>query len=190
MNSIFEKHKWLKYVVGGFIVAIGILVIILAGVNPGSLPAIINIVIAASAMILGLFFLITSLFNESHKGFTPSLLLSAALLAGGITLLVIRFGSIGFAIPPLVIVYMLAILVLLFGCVSLVKGISLIVYKERVPLILLMFAAAVLGITLGILSLVFAKQLEVATFIILGIILVVFGILFIVFAALQDKKQK
>ena len=188
MNSIFEKHKWLKYVFGSFIVAIGILIIILAGVNVGKIQDVVNIVLAVALLVLGLFFLFTNLFNESHKGFAPTLLFSAVLLAAGITLLVLKF-ALNFGFDQKDTVYAISILTLVFGAVSLTKGISLIVYKEKISLILLMFLVATLGITLGILGIVFADKLVVATYIILGIIVVVFGILFIVFAAISDKKK-
>ena len=45
MNSLFNKYKWLKYVLGSFIIVIGIIIIILACLEPGLLDKVVNIVL-------------------------------------------------------------------------------------------------------------------------------------------------
>ena len=92
MNSLFEKYKWLKYVIGSFIIALGVLVIILASVGSGAVKTAITIVMAIAAMVVGLVFLLIALLSESHKGFTTTLLFGAIGLAAGIVLLVQYFG--------------------------------------------------------------------------------------------------
>ena len=81
MNSVLEKNKWIKYALGAFIIALGILIIVLACLNLGALESIITIVIAVSLLILGLVSLIITIFSETHKGFTYSLLISSLILA-------------------------------------------------------------------------------------------------------------
>ena len=54
MNSVFQKYKWLKYLVGGFIVMLGVLIIILACLNIGSVGNVINIVISVGLILIGL----------------------------------------------------------------------------------------------------------------------------------------
>ena len=191
MNTILEKYKWLRYALGAFIIALGILIIVLACLNLGKLQDVINIVIATSLIILGLVSLIVTIFSETHKGFTMSLLISAAIIAAGIILLIARFG-IGFAIPNILLVYIISVFTLVFGAACLFKLVSLIVYKEKKLLIAMMAVVAVAAITLGILGIVFAPKLDgliVASFVILGILVLVTGILMIVFAALNDKKK-
>ena len=55
MNSIFQKHKWLRYVIGSFVVALGVLIIILACLSTGQVPSIVNVVLSVGLMLLGLF---------------------------------------------------------------------------------------------------------------------------------------
>ena len=65
-------------------------------------------------------------------------------------------------------------------------------WKEKKPLIAALFAVAVVAITLGILGIVFAKDLGglvIAAYVILGILVLVTGVLMIVLAALNDKKK-
>ena len=191
MNTILEKYKWIRYALGAFIIALGILIIVLARLNLGKLQDVINIVIASSLLVLGLVCLIVTIFSETHKGFTMSLLISAAIIAAGIILLIARFG-IGFAIPNILLVYIISVFTLVFGTACLFKLVSLIVYKEKKMLIVVMAIVAVAAITLGILGIVFAPKLDgliVASFVILGILVLVTGILMIVFAALNDKKK-
>ena len=191
MNTILEKYKWIRYALGAFIIALGILIIVLACLNLGKLQDVINIVIASSLLVLGLVCLIVTIFSETHKGFTMSLLISAAIIAAGIILLIARFG-IGCAIPNILLVYIISVFTLVFGTACLFKLVSLIVYKEKKMLIVVMAIVAVAAITLGILGIVFAPKLDgliVASFVILGILVLVTGILMIVFATLNDKKK-
>ena len=191
MNTILEKYKWIRYALGAFIIALGILIIVLACLNLGKLQDVINIVIASSLLVLGLVCLIVTIFSETHKGFTMSLLISAAIIAAGIILLIARFG-IGFAIPNILLVYIISVFTLVFGTACLFKLVSLILYKEKKMLIVVMEIVEVAAITLGILGIVFAPKLDgliVASFVILGILVLVTGILMIVFAALNDKKK-
>ena len=191
MNSVLEKNKWIKYALGAFIIALGILIIVLACLNLGALENIITVVIAVSLLILGLVSLIITIFSETHKGFTYSLLISSLIIAAGIVLLIARF-AVGVDIPHILLVYTLSVITLVFGVACLFKGVSLIVYKEKKPLIAALFAVAVVAITLGILGIVFAKDLGglvIAAYVILGILVLVTGVLMIVLAALNDKKK-
>ena len=189
MNSLFQKYKWLKYLIGGFIVALGIVVIILACLNTGKVPAIINITVSVGAMLVGLVLLFTMLLSETHKLFTVTMVASALLISLGILFLVARFG-IGFMLDARLLVYLIAIFTLTFGVLALAKAVSLIVFKEKASWIALLFAVAVIGITLGILSLCYVGKLVQAAYIILGIALVAVGIVYIVVAILSEKKKE
>lgn len=188
MNSLFAKHKWLKYVAGAAIVALGVLVIILACLKISALQSVINIVIASSLLVIGIIFVCVSLFQETHKGITSAMIIGTFSITFGILLLVSRFG-IKASLPPVLLVYFISISTLVLGVISLFKGISLIVYRERKFLIVLMFIIAIIGLVLGILGIVFANKLVAPAYIILGIVLVVFGIIGITFAALNEKKK-
>jgi uncharacterized membrane protein HdeD (DUF308 family) len=193
MNSLFEKYKWLKYVIGALIISLGVLIIVLACLALGRLQDIINIVVAVSLLIIGLILLIVCLLYESHKGFTLALLFASISITSGVVLLVGRFG-LHESLSTNLIVYIISLATLVFGVAALVKGISLIVYKERKGLIALMLIVGIVGITLGILGLCFANKLatELATaaYILLGVLLVAAGVLFIAFAIIGQKKKK
>ena len=193
MNSLFEKYKWLKYVIGALIIALGVLIIVLACLALNRLQDVINIVVSVSLIIIGLILLIVCLLYESHKGFTLTLLFASIAITTGIALLVGRFGlNVSFSTD--LIVYIISLATLVFGAAALVKSISLIVYKERKGLIALMMIVGIVGIVLGILGLCFAKKLnaELATaaYILLGVLLVAAGVLFIAFAIIGQKKKK
>ena len=189
MNSLFQKIKWLRYALGSFVIALGVLIIILACLNTGQIPNIVNIVLSVGLIILGLFLLFTVILSETHKSFTTTMVVSSVLITIGILFLVARF-YVRFAIDPRLLVYLIAIGSLTFGTVALAKGVSLIVFKEKVSWIALMFLVAVAGITLGILALCYVGKLVQAAYIILGVSLVAIGILFIVFSIIADKKKQ
>ena len=188
MNSVFQKYKWLKYLVGGFIVMLGVLIIILACLNIGSVGNVINIVISVGAILIGIILLFTVLFSETHKLFTVTMVLSALLITTGILALISRFG-LRFEIKMDLLVYLIGIYTIAFGALCIAKAVSLIVYKEKGTWIALLFVVAALAITVGILTLCFVGQLVQASYIVLGVSLVVVGILYIVFAVLSEKKQ-
>ena len=191
MNTILDKYKWIKYVVGSLIIALGVLIIVFAFSNLGALENVMTVIIAVALIVLGLFSLVITLFSETHKGFSMSLLISSGIIAAGIVLLVSRFHlQIGF--DKRLLVFIIAVFTLVFGVASLFKAVTLIVYKEKKPLIALMILVAVVAITLGILGIVFAEKLGglvIAAFVILGILVLVTGILMVVFAAISDKKK-
>lgn len=189
MNSIFEKYKWLRYVICSFIVALGILIIVLGCLTASqTVLDTINIVLSVAAMILGMALLITSLTSETHKVFSLTFILGIALTALGITTLVARFGlHITFAAN--FIVYIQGIFLLVLGGACLLKAIFLIVYREKPLYVFAMFAVATAAIILGILALCFVSKLVSAAYILLGILLVAAGIVGIVFGVLAEKKK-
>ena len=187
MNSLFEKYKWLKYVIGSFIIALGVLVIILASVGSGAVKTAITIVMAISAMVVGLVFLLIALLSESHKGFTTTLLFGAIGLAAGIILLVQYFG-LNDSFNDQLLVYTISIFALVFGAITLSKAISLIVFKEKASLIVLLFVVAIASIVAGILGIVVVGDVIQAAYIILGVGILVVGVLFLVFTVIKTKK--
>ena len=188
MNSIFEKYKWLRYVLASFIILVGALIIILGCVAPGDTDMVIDIILAVGLFVLGTFLFVNCILSESHKPFTTTLLIAAIFFAAGILLLVARF-AFGGLIDKLFPVYILAITTLVFGVAALIKGISLVVYKEKRTWIFVLFTIATVAITLGILGLCYAGQLLSVTYVILGILLVAAGIVFIIFTLTGEKKK-
>ena len=67
--------------------------------------------------------------------------------------------------------------------------IFLIVYHEKGIMVFAMFIIAAAAITVGILGLCFADKLVTLAYVLMGTALVVLGILFIIFSALQMKKS-
>ena len=188
MNSVFEKYKWLKYVLGAFIIVVGVVVIILACLVPDKTSTITDIILATGLILLGLFLFINSIFFESHKGFTSTFIIAAAMITGGIAILVGKFG-IGISLSGQFLVDVISITALVVGVLSLVKGVSLIIYKEKGGLIFLAMLVSVAGIVSGILGLCFAPKLVTASYILMGIVLIAGGILFIVFTIINNKKK-
>ena len=189
MNSIFERYKWLKYVLASFVILVGALIIILSFlVDPGSTAKIIDIILAVGLFVLGTFLFVSCILSESHKPFTITLLIAALLYAAGILLLVARFkfGGLVASESP---IYILAVTTLVFGVAALIKGISLVVYKEKRTWIFLLFTIATIAIVLGILGLCYAGELLSFSYMMLGILLVAAGILWIIFTMVDEKKK-
>lgn len=186
MNSIFEKYKWLKYVLGGLIIALGVIVIILASVSIKNVGNVINIVVASGLIILGSLILITSLLTETHKPMTLPLVISSLLVTIGIALLILRF-HLKIDLTGAMTVYVLSLFLLVFGTFALFKGVTLIIYKQKVLFIVLLFIFATLGITAGILGLCFVGKLVPVAYILLGIILVACGTVVIAINSIGKK---
>lgn len=181
MNQLLEKYKWLKYLIGGLIVAFGILVIVLALVNGAALAKAINIILAVGLFLLAGCILVMSLMTETHKPITLSLFISAVLIALGVTIIVVNLNL------PAILAYMLAVFLIAFGGIALAKAIMLIIYKQKALYIVLMFVLAALGITAGILGLCYSGQLLDAAYIILGTLIIVAGILYMVMPQIKKK---
>lgn len=188
MNSIFKKYGWLKYVLGGFIVALGVTVIILACLSISQLPIILNIVLASGLILFGLFMLYHVMFNETHKLFTPAFVWSALAISTGILFLVSRF-AIKFTLSPYLLIYFSALTILTLGAVALIKGVFLIVYHEKTTSIVLLFTLGTIALTAGILGLCFVNKLLTASYILLGVTLVVLGIMLIVLSLIAQNKK-
>lgn len=185
MNLLFEKYKWLKFVLGGLIIVFGVVVIILAAVNTGEVGKVINIVVASGLFVLGGLILVTSLITETHKPITSALFLSSIIITFGVLVLLLRFH---FHIDLTgLLVYLLAVFLLVFGTVALAKAVLLIIYKQKPVFIALMFILAVLGITAGILGLCFANKLVATSYILLGVILVAIGTVLVAIPAIKKK---
>ena len=186
MHTIFEKYKWLKYVLGGLIIALGITVIILAALSVSNVGVVVNIVVASGLIVLGALLLVASLLSETHKPMTLSLVVSALLITLGILLLIMRF-HLHIALLDAVTVYVLSLFLLVFGTVALIKAVTMIIYKQKVIFIVLLFIFATLGIAAGILGLCFANKLVPVTYILLGTILVAIGAVVIAVKSITIK---
>ena len=188
MNTLFEKYKWLKYAIGAFIIALGILIIILASIGTNTLQEVITIVLASASMLIGIVLIVVALLSESHKGFTLTLVIGSAAITAGIVLLIDVFALHHYFDNKL-LVYLISIFTLVFGVASIIKGISLIVFKEKRSLIVLLFGVGTLALVGGILGIVFCPDLVKAAYIVLGVLILVAGILLIIFSAIGTKKR-
>ena len=187
MHSVFEKYKWLKYVLGGLTIALGITVIILALLSVKNVGVVVNIVVSTGFILMGVLILIMSLLSETHKPITASLLISTLLIELGIVLLIMRF-HLHINLTDALTVFVLALFLLVFGAVALAKGVTLIIYKQRVLFIILLFIFATLGITAGILGLCFAKNLIPFAYVLLGTIMVAVGAVIMAVKSIGHKE--
>ena len=186
MNSLLNKYKWLKFLLGAFVVALGVTIIILACLNAGKVPEIINIVLACGFLLLGVFFITVNIATETHKTFTMSAIIGIGALTIGILMLITRF-YLKTVLGTDFIVYLTCLSLLVAGAFSLIKGISLIIYKEKALLITIMFFLAIVSITLGILGLCYVSKLVSTSYILLGASLVAVGTISIIYSAIDKK---
>ncbi len=189
MNSIFKKYTWLKYVLGGFIVALGVLVIILACLSVSQLPMILNITLSVGTLLFGLFLLFHALFNETHKLFTITFFVSGLVLALGMLFLISRF-YLKFTLREDLIIYLSALTVLTLGAIAIFKGTALIVYHEKTINVVIMYSLGTAGVVAGILALCFVDKLHTVSYILLGITLLIIGILMITLSLIAQNKRE
>lgn len=186
MHIIFEEYKWLKYVLGGLIIALGIAIIILTALKVNNIGLIINIIVSSGLIVIGTLILVTSLLLETHKPMTLPLVISSIFITLGILLLITRFHLNILKLNEM-IVYILSLFILVFGTVALAKGITLIIFKERVLFIVLLFVFATLGIAAGILGIIYAKPVIGFSYYLLGTILIAIGVVVIVVKSIEDR---
>ena len=189
MNSIFKKYKWLKYAFCAAVITLGVTIIILALLELSAIANVINIVSASALILVGLVFVSISIFTETHKPFTLSLILGSAAITLGILLLVGRF-ALNVSLNTILLVYLIGIFTITLGAVCIFKAISMIYYRQKPLYITLLFILGTVGITAGILSLVYPSTLETPAYIMLGSALVIAGIVAIVLFAVNSKEKE
>ena len=176
--SIFKKYRWLSILSSVFLIALGIVIIVLSIVNSGVIDLTITISTSAILFMVGAVILVTSFLNDSHKTFTTSLLYGSFAVALGIVILILQTTNV--QIVQQLLVYVFSIFLISYGASNIIKGITFIIFHAKASLVALLFILGTLLIAAGILALVFFQIAIIVTYIALGSVLIVLGIFSII----------
>lgn len=163
MNELFKRFKWMLVLVGSLLLSAGILVFVIAIVNPGIISLIISIVIAACLFASGSITIVASFFSRKRELFSPVHGYAALLIGLGI-ILCMEPGLLSY-----LLVRYVAVSLIVVGAVSFARGIFAVVWKDKTTWIVTLFVAAVVGIALGVLILVFSLEDLMLTIIYIGV---------------------
>lgn len=182
MKNLNMKNKWLQVIIGALLLAAGIIVIVINATDPGKITLAISWVVAVFLFLVGGLMLIVSLITTKAI-FTPVYVYGSLLVALGVL-----FCVTGTSFIEKGVTVFLGTLLISFGAVSLVKAIMLTCFKAKVSFIVLFFIIAAVGITLGVLTLVYQSEAMQIIYYGLGALLVAYGIVQIVYGAINGKK--
>lgn len=174
MKDLFVRHKWIGVVLGALLVIAGVITIIFASIDSGTIDRVLSIVIAVTLFIVGLFYLIAGTLESLSHFYSPSFVYGGLSIALGVILLV------NTSIVPQVLSYTLSVVMIAMGTVYLIRGILYIVHKMSKTLIIASLSIALVAITLGILSLVFQSAIIVLIYVISGILITAIGVIEII----------
>lgn len=149
MSELFKKFKWATILFGSLLIVAGILVFVVAIVNPGIISLILSIIVAACLFIAGLVMVTTSFINEPTKVYTPALGYASLLIALGVLLCVDTS-----VLSNLAILFM-GIVLIVVGALALVRMVLAIVWRAKAKVIVFLVLIAALCIAGGVLILVY-----------------------------------
>lgn len=176
MGELFKKYSWLKLVVATLLLAAGILIFVLAIIDPASLDLAFSIIAAVILFFAGALTIFAGLFLEERRFFSGTFAYAAFIIAIGV-LLCVDPGLLSVAT-----ILFFGILLCVVGGTAVIKGIVSAVYKDKKSWIIASFIVAAVAITLGVLLLVFyeAAELKVFFYICLSIIVAALGALILI----------
>jgi len=179
-----KKITWINIIYGVLLITVGTLAFVFAIIDPTKVRAVVSYSIAACLFVLGLIIIIDSVVRTTHEKFSSALVVGSIVIALGTILCVNTSFITSFFI------LFLSIFLIALGTLVFVKMILFIVYKEKLSLIIAFGIAAALVITLGSLGIVHMDGAEKIIFGTLGVALVVFGVIQIVFGINYLSKNK
>ena len=176
MKSLFSKYVWLQLVLSILLLFSGSLIIAFAiSGRQNILRDGLNLVVAITLFIFGLFAILTAFIFESRKVITAALLYGSACIALGVLLCNGIYNQNLFLLDFIVV--LLAVFFIVVGVIEIIKGI--IMLAKKIQNNGLAVAALVVGlgfIALGILSIIFRNEIVNAFCILAGVLLVAAGV--------------
>ena len=176
MKKFFEK-KWLTLAYGFLVIAVGVLTVVYAIVDPTVVTTVLSISIAVSLFIIGAANIALALVAHTSEFFQKILLVGSAAIAAGVLFCVNR-TLIGEFIALLLGVFFIA-----FATVALIKFILFIVYKEKLTWIILYGVFVAVAAAAGILILCFQQESNQVIYVIIGSAIAITGIFEIIASA-------
>lgn len=176
MKKFLEK-KWLALAYGFLVIAVGVLTVVYAIVDPTVVTEVLSISIAVSLFILGAASIALALVAHTTEFFQKILLVGSAAIAVGVLFCVNR-TLIGEFIALLLGVFFIS-----FAVVALIKFILFIVYKQSVSWIILYGIFMAVAAAAGILILCFQQESNQVIYVIIGSAIALAGLFEIIASA-------
>lgn len=176
MKKFLEK-KWLALAYGFLVIAVGVLTVVYAIVDPTVVTTVLSISIAVSLFILGAANIALALVAHTNEFFQKTLLVGSAAIAAGVLFCVNR-TLIGEFIALLLGVFFIS-----FAVVALIKFILFIVYKQSVSWIILYGIFMAVAAAAGILILCFQQESNQVIYVIIGSAIALAGLFEIIASA-------
>lgn len=176
MKKFLEK-KWLALAYGFLVIAVGVLTVVYAIVDPDVVTTVLSISIAVSLFILGAANITLALVAHTNEFFQKTLLVGSGAIAVGVLLCVNRL-LIGEFIALLLGVFFIA-----FAVVALIKFILFIVYRQSVSWIVLYGVFVLVAAAAGILILCFQQESNQVIYVIIGAAIAIAGVVEIIASA-------
>ena len=172
MKSLFGKYIWLQLILSILLLFGGALIIAFAiNGKEDVLEEALDIIIAVTLFIFGLFAILTAFIFEKNRMLTAGFLYGSACIALGVFLCTNRFSVLQY------IVLLLSIFFIVMGVIILCKGIMILATKTGSAG--LGAAALVIGILLivaGILSIIYDAKVRTGFCIAAGVLLAIAGV--------------
>lgn len=175
MKKFFGNNKWMQIVAGTLMLVVGIIVVILATTNIGTLDSSLSILVAIALFIIGGLYIFISILLYPTDFFSSSLVYASICIALGVSLCVNR-SSLGEFI-----IILFGVLFIAYGGIELLKGIMLIATKKKkAGLITSFFVIGAISLAAGILVICckdVGNTFKMIIYIALGVIIAIFGLL-------------
>ena len=172
MKSLFSKYVWLQLILSILLLFGGSLIIAFAITGKqGVLRDGLNLVVAVTLFIFGLFAILTAFIFERNRLLTAGFLYGSACIALGVFLCAQKFFILEY------IVLILSIFFIVIGTVILCKGIMIL--ASRTNNAALGAAALVIGIlciVAGILSIIYDSKMVTVFCVLAGVLLAIAGV--------------
>lgn len=184
MDSLFNRFKWLRIVLGVILIAAGVTTIILAINNIN----VISYVIAACCFAYALMLITASFIANPRTPFPMEVLFGGLLIGAGIVLCIQDVP----ALLQQITLYLVIAMLISLGAVAIIKSIIIICYKDPVINWLIMLICGAIALAGGIV-LIFIRNnipLILISNIPLGAMIAIFGIVLIALGVSKRKTKK
>lgn len=172
MKSLFSKYIWLQLILSILLLFGGSLIIAFAITGKQNvLKEALNIIIAVTLFIFGLFAILTAFIFEKNRVLTAGFLYGSACIALGVFLCIQKFYVLDY------IVLLLSIFFIVIGVIILCKGIMILTSRmNNAALGAVALIFGILFIVAGILSIIYDDKMVTVFCILAGVLLAIAGV--------------
>ena len=189
MKTLFSKHRWMQIVFGGLFIIAGVLLTIIAasvlGGNSDLKPDTwLSIIFASVAFIFGVVSIMSGIFSLKEKKFSTLFPIGAFSIALGVALCY-KTQLLG----EYLIVF-IGGFILTFAVVFIAEAVAMIFFEKKKFWIAFFFVVGAILTLLGVLAIIFQGALKNYIYLVLGFLMMVFGLYEIISGTILVIKEK